>query len=294
MRMHRTNEKLEQCSVCEKEYLTNKSLRQHMREHDVARHRCQYCEKVFPFKRYLKGHVIRSHREHQVFECGACPAQSWSRYGLKIHQQIQNNELTQNHVKCTMCWKSFSGDKRLKSHMKNHTMTEKNEKCNLCPLGFSKKSGLKAHIKNVHFNASFECQICQKSSSSFSNLQIHQMTVHRKQTHKCAFCDALFDSFGGLGKHTKTIHAKFLSEEAFSCNICEKKFSTEISLKKHVGETHNGVSLFQCSVCPYETNRETSLRQHMTKHTGDHLLLRFAAKLLNFRLISATICNSIK
>ena len=107
MRMHRTNEKLEQCSVCRKEYLTNNSLRKHMREHDVARHRCQYCEKIFPLKRYLKGHVIRSHREHQVFECGACPAQSWSRYGFKIHQQIHNNELTQNHVKCTMCWKSF-------------------------------------------------------------------------------------------------------------------------------------------------------------------------------------------
>ena len=79
-----------------------------------------------------------------------------------------------------------------------------------------------------------------------SNLQIHQ-SVH------------------GIGRQRKL---KSRTKKVFSCNICEKKYSTQVSLQIHVGATHTGVR-FPCTICPYEATREHSLKEHMTRHTGE-------------------------
>ncbi|XP_059199817.1 zinc finger protein 64 [Centropristis striata] len=60
------------------------------------------------------------------------------------------------------------------------------------------------------------------------------------------------------------------SEEAaaFCCSLCHRKFSTKLTLRRHLG-THGGEKPFSCQHCDYSSRLKASLRQHLRTHTGE-------------------------
>ena len=62
-------------------------------------------------------------------------------------------------------------------------------------------------------------------------------------------------------------------KENFECNICNRKFPTEESRKKHIGKYHalpDTSSQFQCSICGKTFSLKSQLDNHITLHNLHH------------------------
>ena len=61
----------------------------------------------------------------------------------------------------------------------------------------------------------------------------------------------------------------------FSCNKCDKTFSSSNNLGRHVKTTHEG-HRFQCNECEKQFIEKSKLQQHVRiKHRGEVLPLKF-------------------
>ncbi|XP_023648735.2 uncharacterized protein [Paramormyrops kingsleyae] len=54
----------------------------------------------------------------------------------------------------------------------------------------------------------------------------------------------------------------------FYCPLCDRKFSTKLTLHRHMG-IHQGAKPFGCPHCPYSSRLKASLVQHLRVHTGE-------------------------
>ena len=65
---------------------------------------------------------------------------------------------------------------------------------------------------------------------------------HKKETpqsFQCNFCSEDFTSIGDLGDHILRIHEK----PRFSCALCQKSFTKESFLKKHISVNHRNLPM---------------------------------------------------
>nr|XP_042901320.1 gastrula zinc finger protein XlCGF7.1-like [Parasteatoda tepidariorum] len=57
-------------------------------------------------------------------------------------------------------------------------------------------------------------------------------------------------------------------EKPFSCNICNKSFSTSSNLNEHI-LFHTGEKRYSCSICDKRFLRKGDLRRHSMVHTSE-------------------------
>uniref|UniRef100_A0A803K5E9 Zinc finger protein 347 n=1 Tax=Xenopus tropicalis TaxID=8364 RepID=A0A803K5E9_XENTR len=113
-------ERLFQCSQCEKAYLRSSDLLKHQRSH--------------------LGHL--GERPYVCNQCGKCFRRNTS---LLIHERIHTGE---RPYQCAQCGKSFIQRQHLTTHLKTHT-GEKPYPCNLCGKSYRWRSELAKH-QRVH------------------------------------------------------------------------------------------------------------------------------------------------
>ena len=119
--------------------------------------------------------------------------------------------------------------------------------CSICDQEFEIKRYLIAHIKWKHCDE--ECQIKQKISSK-----------EKSQNHKCNVCGKLFNSRTITGH----INSHFADEEnQIQCMFCDKPFSTDSNLKRHVKSAHEVEKKLKCERCDYSTYRKDNLERHL-------------------------------
>ena len=58
------------------------------------------------------------------------------------------------------------------------------------------------------------------------------------------------------------------SAKRFKCDICDKTFTLNSSLKVHISTVHDKVRAFECPHCPYKATQRGSLKSHILTHTG--------------------------
>ena len=86
----------------------------------------------------------------------------------------------------------------------------------------------------------------------------------------CFVCGKHFIQSQGLGRHICSVHEK----ESFSCNSCNRKFSSKDYLRDHE-KTHIEVD-FECDHCQELFKNKQSLKQHVKTIHGNKALVCMA------------------
>lgn len=108
------------------------------------------------------------------------------------------------------------------------------------------------------------CDECGATFKNNSHLHRHIQRKHQKDSHKleCDVCGSKFLLNYDLKRHM----IKHSSNRDFSCNHCDQKFKTELSLKNHIKVVHNQTEkldrAFVCKLC----NRSYFHQRHLDYH----------------------------
>ena len=137
--------------------------------------------------------------------------------------------LTEKHINCQVCQRSYSSKYALNKHLKVHDDL-KGSKCDICLKVFISKSQLKTHYRTHTGEKPFACQICDNKFTQKHHLVQHQATHSEIKSFKSSICPEgrFFKT-----KSQLTNHMVYHYEPKFSCSHCGHKSYTSGDLKRH-------------------------------------------------------------
>ena len=138
---------------------------------------------------------------------------------------------------CFICNKIFQTKHSLTKHLRTHKSAE-GHKCDKCDKKFTANRDLKKHVDIVHLQKAEsyrkECPICH---ARVQQLKTHIRFIHRNE-----------------GKS---------SEYNNVCPKCDKTFSNDYKVKRHIQTVHEGVKNWQCTICPKRFSEKKDLGRHV-------------------------------
>ncbi|XP_053668406.1 zinc finger protein 69 homolog [Anopheles marshallii] len=191
----------ELCTLCGK---LVKSADKHMLTHSAdLNFTCEFCQKKYGSKAYLKHHVIAVHMKRIVrtcepcnigfryidsysahlrakhnfgvpFECKICNQKFRHRGGLRNHSNRKHNFAS--NCQCPICGMILEDKKRLKDHSRVHS-DEQPFVCKYCPKRFKGPSARKSH-QLIHEGVKFPCTVCDKIYAYKALLNAHMRKAH--------------------------------------------------------------------------------------------------------------------
>jgi KRAB domain-containing zinc finger protein len=133
------------CTVCGKEFVSNKKLNSHKVIHNKRQFICDTCGIGFVSKVGLAAHT-RSHTDGRNFKCDSCPAAFVDKGGLKSHMTIHQ----ERKFECNLCAKRFRTYENIRVHMAIHSKDLLKFDCGICSKKFVGNYELKRHNRNFH------------------------------------------------------------------------------------------------------------------------------------------------
>ena len=84
--------------------------------------------------------------------------------------------------------------------------------------------------------------------------------VHQKENHYiCPTCEKEFTAENVLKRHIKNVHDK---AHDYPCHLCEKAFTESGSLKRHIVTIHDKKKPYPCNFCDKSFGQIATLNQH--------------------------------
>ena len=81
---------------------------------------------------------------------------------------------------------------------------------------------------------------------------------------QCPQCDKFFSNNSNLHKHIRTVHEGV----KYACNECDFQATQQGHLRTHIQSVHEGVR-YSCNQCDYQATKQSNLTQHIeSKHEG--------------------------
>lgn len=160
--------------------------------------------------------------------------------------------------------------------------------CSECNFSTTEKRYLQKH-KKIHFKSFYTCnfvnddgKICNKSFTLLEYLKRHERT-HTTPAHTC-IC-----GFSTTKKYYLKIHEKTHAKKTHICNVCNKSFTLNEYLKKHISSQHESPKYKPtqhiCKECGHSVQYKSQLITHQRSHTGER---PYAC---NFECDTGKICN---
>ena len=126
---------------------------------------------------------------------------------------------------------------------------------------------LNRHFKSVHLNIQIKCNECEYKCKKPETLGDHKRLCHGDSELKCKFetCKMSFKTYAALGEHKSMVHDGI----SYSCKECEKYFSRNSTLKKHINYKHLKIPRphlpqnFRCTLCSFKSCKESTLDKHI-------------------------------
>ncbi|PAV83741.1 hypothetical protein WR25_25122 [Diploscapter pachys] len=243
-------------------------------------HNCEQCSKKFTHKRYLTKHVAR------------------------MHTNRVEPELSNRHLTCSLCDKTFP---RL-SHLQRHQLTHlglREWNCAFCQEKFVQKAHMIRHIARKHpdedssslnlksetngkSTSSGNAIINNPSTSTGISSPTPQASIPCSRLVKlfpCPHCGNSFYNSFDLNRHVEGVHAIFrcdrcketiegrrallqhsmrCREEAHVCANCSATFSNKSLLRSHESSC-NKLGSFLCIACQSVFAQRIQLERHLKK-----------------------------
>jgi len=153
------------------------------RRHSANGFVCVVCNKTFPYKSYLEGH-LRAHMDQRPYQCEVCGKAFKRTCDLLIHSRFHD---AVKQFECRDCGRRFRWKNGLDRHRRVHT-GEKPFLCNRCGRAFADWGSHKQHMRRHSnlasslLNERFPCKLCGKSFVWKRGLSRHIQQVHRWDT----------------------------------------------------------------------------------------------------------------
>ena len=183
---------------------------------------------------------------------------------------LESVQLKTKGLQCEACpFKAPTRHKLARHHKSVHTKI-RDFICNDCDFASAQKGHLDVHRRTVHEgikpHKKFVCDLCGKACFSKRDLKAHIINKHVKKdvkTHKCEKCGFETANKEKLQKHLTKVHEGIGLEKTLNCYLCEKVFSIESYLKRHIERTHESTKDFICDECGHATSRKENLVKHV-------------------------------
>ena len=179
---------------------------------------------------------------------------------------------------CDKCKKIFSSQNFLDIH-KVEEHTKKKTKCILCHDSFDSKASLQKHFQTAHDDEKLGCEHCGRDFYSKKNFRAHinradckmkyeklrEISKMKSVYNKSSADDGLVKIDDTKIIPEKKVEVKLVSVVNYDCNICEKRFLTNIELLQHRFHVHKKVGKvsYFCKICPSTTFKKVDfLKNH--------------------------------
>ncbi|KAF4117377.1 zinc finger protein 600 [Onychostoma macrolepis] len=239
-------------------------MEQHWRGHGKRkgskRHKCSICPRTFRRADSRDAHEERHNQRHPcrsesggLVQCSLCLEWCLSGKEWEIHQQCH----FQGGFKCLHCdFKEKSWNKTLK-----HIHTQHKQ------LDTSQKKQVAHSRENQQLNTSTRYPECLRKMKPESWSQVRKNRVKNRVVARKKSNERGKDRVGHV-KCDASVGLTVSRRKEFCCNLCDKKFSTKMTMRRHMG-IHEGDKPFKCPHCHYCARLKASLIQHLRVHTGE-------------------------
>ena len=178
--------------------------------------------------------------------------------------------LPETHI-CDQCDKKFKAKSALDNHFKLLHGDEGDENSDGISDKFStgnkywKKT---CHICNNEISVSNANRIEKHVKLCLKYLQFAEKEDNENcEQYSCKLCEKSgFKSIGKLYCHIKTTHySEYATVDGkYRCPSCQKGFSSNIKVKSHIKQVHEGIRKHQCTICGKAFLDKSGLREHIT------------------------------
>ena len=136
------------CSLCNKQFATERLLKEHFRKH-VNTHNCPHCDMTCTSQSSLMYHIAYRHSDNKPHECPLCQRKFKTQYSLSEHLVThQEKSLPCSVSGCHYLGKSMKG---LQRHIRmEHSGNECLFCCHVCEERFAQGVHLTTHLKKFH------------------------------------------------------------------------------------------------------------------------------------------------
>ncbi|KAL1110159.1 hypothetical protein AAG570_008236 [Ranatra chinensis] len=162
---------------------------------------------------------------------------------------------TSSHVanvnySCGACGKGFCTLEALDDHMQFHPLVQL-YKCRICQFECLTRDLMETHIM-VHYSAlkpeilvDLKCHRCGIEYKSKKRYYSHKCLRPDSKKYGCKLCSKYFLLENRLDLHMKYQHG----DKPGRCDICRKRFRTEVTLFQHYEKKHERVVPYVCNDC---------------------------------------------
>ena len=160
-------------------------------------------------------------------------------------------------------------------------------RCRFCNFRTYYKNTYLIHMERYDETpGSFQCHLCDKSLPLRRELESHWRShmptyfpdgLEKPGFYECDMCDVKFPKRFQLGRHRQAHQLNFVSQETFAetqprkmkrCNICGKRFNSEVALFKHMEKATDEHEPVECDICKKIFRSKRNLIMHLRIHVG--------------------------
>lgn len=285
------------CKFCQKMFLSDKGLKDHIEMRcTYVPFRC-YCGKGLreenePHTHYPNFKIPKYKSSKSRIECDNCKKKFSFQETFQNHTfsctardkaqtiEKENKNMAQRNIdyECSTCKQVFQTERALKKHQYSHRSDPDAAECDVCGKLFASKSGLRTH-KEIHTERKrFICEHCGAGFFQKGNLMTHLkssvglcrgMKGVNTLMVECNICQRSFTSLNRLRQHERKHERveELMSPDGLSCTECGKCFKAIHEYKRH-RMTHTGERPYVCCFCKKAFAQKSNMMAHIRIHTG--------------------------